>query len=308
MSQNNHNKWNGKWSSETKGTILACLLIVAGGIMLFRGVSSNKQNAAVATNEPSTQLSAVTNPSENSIVEAAVVTGPVLVQTKEDLPVLTQKTIKKVNLDPSRTIALIGQVGDNALDAASKITELASESSEPIYLVLSGPGGSVLTGGILISAMQASRAPVYTICDVLCASMDSMIHQYGKLRFMTDRSIIMFHPASAGVQGDVDRMHSMVSFLKRFINKMELEVATRQGISFASYKAKTGVELWIDSEDALKENIIDGLVNYHLTKSTYQFAPQPQESKQQIRTNNPFDVRWICTTGYCKELTWKTSK
>jgi len=306
MSQNN-SKWKFNWSLELQGAILASLLILAGGLMIYRSFDHKSSNNNTAT----VVKSNVNNPSENTLVEAAIVTSPVLEDKKEVLPTLKSKVIKKVNLDSSRTIVLIGQIGENALDAASKITELSSESAAPIYLVLSGPGGSVLTGSILISAMQASRAPVYTICDVLCASMDSMIHQYGKLRFMTDRSIIMFHPASAGVQGDVDRMYSMTAFLKRFINKMELEVATRQGISFEAYKAKTGVELWIDSEDSLKENIIDGIVNYHLEKTMYQFIPQQeteQKKNKQINVPDTFDVKWVCTTGYCKELKWKTSK
>ncbi len=296
MSQNSKQKL----SNETKGIILAFLLVLSGAFIMYRAMTNQK---VVTTKENKLQV----NPSENVLVQATIVPSPILPQPKEEAPVVNFKVIKQINLDPSRTIALIGPIGENALDAASKITELARESSLPIYLVLSGPGGSVLTGGVLISAMQASRAPVYTICDVLCASMDSMIHQYGKLRFMTDRSIIMFHPASAEVSGDVDRMYSMVSFLKRFINKMELEVSTRQGITFEQYKAKTGVELWIDSEDALSSNIIDSIVNYHLEKTVYDFIiQQPEDSKQHSKTTNPFDVTWICTTAYCKELKWTT--
>lgn len=286
---------------------MAGIFIAAGILMMSTKLQPvNNSEVSVVKVEP-------TKPSTTLLLSAV---SPSLIKQDNSNTETTQfKNIKRITLDPSRTVALIGEVGENALQASAMITEMSARSSDPIYLVLSGPGGSVVTGGILISAIQASKAPVYTICDVLCASMDSMIHQYGAKRYMTDRTIIMFHPASAGTQGDVDRMYSMVSFLKRFTNKMEMEVSKRQGLTFAEYKLKTSTELWIDAEDAFAAHINDGIVNFQVLRSASFESNSPQEKKKtdikSTKKNNIIqtpDIKWICENSLCKEALWTNLK
>lgn len=140
----------------------------------------------------------------------------------------------------------------------------------PIYLFLDSPGGSVLDGARVISAIQASKAPVYTVCLQICASMAAMILEYGHERYAVDRSIVMFHPASVGTQyqGELDKLVSRFSFLKRFVDKMDYYTASRSGQTYESFKAKSSRELWIDAEDALNGKYIDKIVRVDLS-STY---------------------------------------
>lgn len=302
-----------KWSNETKGMILASIMMVAGVIAVTKSNFWNRTPATTTVTKPVVVTSEV-NPESLLQTNANIVSVTPIENTKERELSFQHKTVDRLVLPVNRTVLLLGQVGDNALNAASQITEMSNASIEPIYLVLSGPGGSVLTGNILIAAIEASRAPVYTICDVLCASMDSMIHQYGKKRFMTDHTIIMFHPAAAGAQGDVDRMYSMIAFLKRYTNKIEAYVAKRQGISFDEYKAKIGTELWIDSEDAFKDKINDGIVNYMIPRSfVFKVDGSSEEQKRNnkdksstVITDSPLDVEWICNK--CKGMKWATPK
>jgi hypothetical protein len=46
----------------------------------------------------------------------------------------------------------------------------------------------------------------------------------------------MFHPASSGTDGDVDRMVSYSTSIQRYVNKMELDVANRSKIDYDEYK------------------------------------------------------------------------
>lgn len=290
---------NNKKQNRVRGLILAGILLIGGAIFFTR---TQKEEATVAKEvyiQTIDTSSAVTLPVEETNITVDSPSSPKL-QEKELS--IKSKSIKRLSLPTNRLVVLLGQVGPNALDAAAMINNLSQQSSDPIFLILSGPGGSVVTGSMLISAIQASKAPVYTICDVLCASMDAMIHQYGVKRYMTDRTIIMFHPASAGTSGDVDRMYSMSSFLKRYTGKMELEVAKRQGITFEQYKLKTSTELWIDAEDALEENITDGIVSFTLPGAMINRSGGDQENKRQskVSVKNPLDFQWICTAEYCQ--------
>ena len=320
-------------NNETKFILLFGLLVVGGLLMVGQSLnkswSSNYKNTSSDSIRQTTLSSELKqgynqNPGSSSVNDnqsLVLSSGPAILVTNsgiksevlENSPVISNlKKIQKLVLPSDRTIQLVGVVSENALDVAAKITSLAHVSDMPIYLILSGPGGSVLTGSILISAIQASAAPVYTICDVMCASMDAMIHQYGKKRYITDRTIMMFHPAAAGTDGDVDRMYSMTKFLKRFTTKMEMEVSKRQGITFEQYKEKTQVNLWIDAEDSLKEGISDGTVNYGFTFNSADLnlshASDKTKNKQLPKTTpahtNPYDFNWICKECMNGQFQW----
>jgi len=204
---------------------------------------------------------------------------PVLQESRstEAVPELKQKilptTLKvtKLNLKSAKIVILNDEVNSETANAVIEGIQKANatNSSQPIYLLLDSPGGSVLDGARIISAMQASKAPVYTVCLQICASMAAMILEYGVERYAVDRSIIMFHPASIGamVQGELDKVVSRFTFLKRYVDKMDYYTAARSGQSYASFKALTSQELWIDAEDALASKLIDKVVRVDISPS-----------------------------------------
>lgn len=188
-------------------------------------------------------------------------------EAKDVSPVAEKSsTLKVTNLDLKRgTVVLLAtQVSTkSANDVIESIREANSKSpGKPIFLLLDSPGGSVIDGARIISAMQASKSPVYTVCLQICASMAAMILEYGKERYAVDRSIIMFHPASVTglVAGELDKVVSRFSFLQRYVDKMDHYTAQRAGLTYDAFKAKTSRELWIDAEDALSSNLIDKVV------------------------------------------------
>jgi ATP-dependent Clp protease protease subunit len=207
-------------------------------------------------------------------------------------------SLDRLNLNLERTIFLTGTVRNNALKIAEKITLLNSLDSEsPIYLVISSPGGSVITGAAVISAIEASNAPVHTICHIMCASMGAMIHQYGNKRYMTDRSILMFHPAWVrGLGGDVDRVSSLVRTLQDLIAEMENKVAKNVNISFDEYKAEANKELWLVSRSALSRGFVDGLV-YIVPENLDSFDNNVGYNglNEQFKPAHPVDklIKWV---------------
>lgn len=273
--------------------VIGLALLVLSAVTTFRTVSTQAEPVKAAKITNTTMLPETT-------VE---IPGLVLPEAKAPPLVSKAKQVKNVNLPVGRTLFIYGAVSFEALQTAKKITKLQLESAEPIFLVITSPGGSVLTGAAVISAIQASRAPVYTVCSVLCASMGAMIHAYGKERYMTDRSILMFHPASSGTQGDVDRMASYTGTIKRFVNKLELDVATRAGISFDKYKAMSAIELWIDSEDATNAKFNDKIVSLLEVGDIYQNPSLEDKtktysySKKALQKLHPNDVIWILETN-----------
>lgn len=166
----------------------------------------------------------------------------------------------ELSLPGNRFVYVTGVIGEaNSTEIAKQIL-LLGRTSEPITLIINSPGGSVLDGAQIISAMEAARGPVNTLCVSLCASMAAMIHQYGTHRLMINRSILMFHPAAGGMEGTLEQQNSRLTLFKSFIGKMEQNVAKRAGVSFAEYKLRSNVELWLDAEDSLAQHYADQIV------------------------------------------------
>lgn len=190
--------------------------------------------------------------------------------------VTNKKSIKQLFLSSENTIFLTGVVDANAPYIGQQINHMA-QNGKPIYLVINSPGGSVLDGAAIINAIQASPVPVNTICLQLCASMAALIHQYGNQRYMADRSLLMFHEAAGGFQGYFNHMKSRLAVLDRYTQKMDYDVAIRTKQDPAAFSSKLANEIWVDGEDALKQNYADGLVNVNLV------LPQDQVMSEKLK-------------------------
>lgn len=205
------------------------------------------------------------------------------------------KRVNKIAPSASRTVYITGTIGEQSAEIARQIISL-NNSNEPIYLLINSPGGSVLDGAMILSAIEASKAPVYTVCLQLCASMAAIIFEYGTERWAVDRSLIMFHPAYGAAQDELDKMVSRLLTVQRYIGKMEAYIAKRVGMSYEAFKAKSAVELWLDGEDAVNSSFADKLVSVKIDESvignmfndnmpnSQRFFVTPRERK--------FDVQW----------------
>src|SRR3954463_13535819 len=91
-----------------------------------------------------------------------------------------QPSTKVVNLqiNPKRTILFDTPFNQATVEKTIEtISDLNKLSREPIYLLLDSPGGYVDPGLILVSAVESSKAPVYTVVYRFCASMCAFLHQ-----------------------------------------------------------------------------------------------------------------------------------
>lgn len=251
-------------------------LIVAGLVTL--GVTVN--NVAHKTNEEHKTVTTSSVPSINNEVSA------------------NKQVLQKLNIVNDRTVYIYGEInGSHGPEIATKILSLG-DSKEPMYVFINSPGGSVLVGATIISAIEAAKGPVNTICVQLCASMAAMIHQYGTQRLVMGHSILMFHPASGGgPDGEVDKQFSELNFFKRFIGKMEANAASRAKITYKEYKYLSGTELWLDSEDAVSSNFADKTV-YLTGEDVVKLSPSidPRQGevtvKLPVTTVKSHDIVW----------------
>lgn len=194
--------------------------------------------------------------------ESKTVTSPKIPDTQEESfkpSESVKKEIRVLKLNPSRTIVINEQITMISERFADRILELGDDK-EPIVLLIDSPGGSVFSGEKIVSAIESVKSEVYTVCVGLCASMAAIIHQYGTKRLATDRSILMFHDAAGIVGGRVNEMLSLLTMIKRKIEKANHYIANRSSMSYEELVRLEANNLWIDAEDAMQKKFVDGLV------------------------------------------------
>ncbi len=200
-------------------------------------------------------------------VEASVIPTPSLVPVYS-IPAITNsapapfaKVVEHLTVQNSQVLYLEGEVDQNAINLAEEVIAMG-ESGKPIWLLINSPGGSVLAGARLVSAIQESKVPVYTVCTVLCASMAAIIHQYGTKRYMTTRSLLMFHNAAMGLSGQLPEMLVRLNMMNSYTQKMDAYIAQRSGQSLEAFNTRFSHELWMDDDESLKGHYIDGVVSF----------------------------------------------
>lgn len=186
----------------------------------------------------------------------------------------------KVNFE--RSVTLFGEVDENTVNQAVEgLLRLDNaKPGDPIYLLIASPGGSVFAGEELLSAMESLKSPVYTVCTSLCASMAAIIHQYGTQRLAFDRSILMFHDASGGVNGEVRKMQSMLTMIERKIERVDRYIANKSHMTYEKFMDMHKYDLWIDASDAKAVGLVDKLIKTQLDQPGIHIP-----SAQQLLTN-----------------------
>lgn len=197
--------------------------------------------------------------------------------------------IKVLNLTDENTVTFEDEV---TYDSAKRVSQEIKKRQDldRIYLVITSPGGSVMSGAMVIETIQGSKVPVDTICVGLCASMGAQIHAVGEHRYMTNKSVLMYHPASGGVQGEFNNMESRLAFYKRYVTKMDMFIAERAKIPYEEFKSRLRDELWLDAQDATRDGFNDRIVYLDDKRTSKEDPILSILSTQRQKRKDPMDT------------------
>lgn len=228
--------------------------------------------------------------------------SPELTPTKENKSTFQgipkeKKAVRYIATQKRNVIRLTGEVTSSIKSLSSRINKLNSEGVKEIYLLIDSPGGSVLDGALFISAIQASRVPVYTVCVRLCASMAAYIHQYGTKRLMVDRSTLVFHDASTRFEGNLTRIQSRLLSISIVIDRLVTFVSRRSNLDYSKFNDALKNEIWVDAESAVQLHLADELVYIDVI-----------DDDAEVEDAVPFSLKTGSTPPPLTDTAWKTLK
>jgi len=168
-------------------------------------------------------------------------------------------------MNQPRIVILHGEVGEGTvMQCIFHLLDFNSEDeTQPIYLYIDSPGGSIDHGLALMDTMNHIKAPVYTVCYGLAASMGSFLLCCGEKghRYALPHSRILIHQPritlkNAFVAGHED-LQKRAEGLTKSREKLESIIAVNTGQPLEKVHADCEADRWMSAQEALEYGLID---------------------------------------------------
>ncbi|AQS41072.1 MAG: ATP-dependent Clp protease proteolytic subunit [Candidatus Tokpelaia hoelldobleri] len=169
------------------------------------------------------------------------------------------------NLFRSRFVFVIGRIEDKmAKGIVAQLIALSQESADPIYMVVSSPGGHVESGDLIHDMVRFIPAPVTMIGSGWVASAGTHIFLAvpKERRLCLENTRFLIHEPSGGVGGsatDIEiQLHEIVKMRERLIRIIARE--TDQSVEKVSNDIDR--DHWMSAEEAIDYGLASRMINH----------------------------------------------
>ena len=135
----------------------------------------------------------------------------------------------------------------------------SEDNTKPIHMYIQSPGGLCTAGFAIIDTMNIIKAPVYTYCVGLCASMGALIFACGEkgYRFILEHAEYMIHQPLGGRSGqctDIQIAARNIQKTKEVITKILADVS---GQPYEKVAADCERDYYMDAEETVAYGLAD---------------------------------------------------
>jgi ATP-dependent Clp endopeptidase proteolytic subunit ClpP len=175
---------------------------------------------------------------------------------------LRAKSTKETDILMYGSISEWGRV--NADGFVRALVNAKAQAYEKVTLRFHSPGGSIFEGLAIISQMRTQGLTIHGIVDGLAASMAGVILVSCDKCYMVKGTRLMIHAGSGGVMGQANQIRNYADLLDS-LNKTLAEIFAKKAKKDAKWVLENwlaeGKDTWFTAEQALKEGLIDGIID-----------------------------------------------
>lgn len=157
------------------------------------------------------------------------------------------------------TMRLFGEIG-RQVDADLFAQELAAldNVADTVHLHINSPGGDVISGLSIVSAMQSMRAFIHVHIDGIAASMAAVIAIAADKVSMQDYAKLMIHNPYPG-DSDAEVNDKMRKALASLTDTLQT-ILSRRGCDKDKIGSLMAAETWFSADEAKTAGLIDEIV------------------------------------------------
>jgi len=166
----------------------------------------------------------------------------------------------------ARTIMLTGGGDDKlARRVCERLLALASDSSDPILLVISSPGGHVESGDMIHDMIKFVGAPVKVLGSGWVASAGALIYSAAQKenRYALPNTRFLLHEPRGGVGGQASDVEIQVREIVRMRERLNKIFAEATGQPLKRIVEDTDRDHWMSAEEAVKYGLVSKIVTHH---------------------------------------------
>lgn len=137
-----------------------------------------------------------------------------------------------------RRIPLNGSIGSGSADFVTERLHYFNNLNDeaPIFIVIDkNPGGSVLEGYTIVTAMQNSKAPVHVVVKQYAASMAAVITTLADHSYTYPNAIILHHQMSSGMRGNLTQQKEQLEEGFEWAKRLAEPVAKKMGVTYDEF-------------------------------------------------------------------------
>ncbi len=186
-----------------------------------------------------------------------------------------------------REIWISGEIDDSAVRYAKAILRynqedegIPAEERKPIKVVLDTCGGDVTVMWTIITMIEKSVTPVYTINFSQALSAGSYILAAGHRRFAFPGAVTLIHSGSVGINGDKEKVESAQKFFNALTKKASDFLLSKTKIDPRVMKKKAPNDWYLDADEALEVGLVDAII-YNFDEKSFELPEKKEEANEE---------------------------
>ncbi len=190
----------------------------------------------------------------------------------------TSTTSKIITLKKNNFISIDDKISDS--NVAKWTSQLSKLNTNPVYLYIDSPGGSVDAGLQFINVMNWHINQGKTInCIAKSAySMGFVIFQNCSNRYVMTSTTLMQHQMSlTGIKGPLNNLMNYLEMVNQMSYQLDNMVSLRLNMTLDNYRNRISNDWWIYGSLALSYNVADELVIVGCDNELYETNIQEEE-------------------------------
>lgn len=207
------------------------------------------------------------NLANNVDLDGAIKVLDIVIPPEADVKLPDPSLLAYYNDKQERAIWIDSDIDDCTYEITKQIYEynrqdkdIPVESRKPIRIYINSFGGDLYQCFALISAIGASKTPVYTINTGVAMSAGMIILLSGHKRFAVKYSIAMCHSGSGSVGGDFEQTQSAMDNYKKMVDTMKTYILERTKIDSKTLSRKWTKDWYMFADEQVSLGVVNEIV------------------------------------------------